>query len=95
MAESLSSMKKMCKLTTKEGGGSLAATSFGVSLYLLSNYSKPVLSGHTKKDKKGFQDRLLLNAGQKYYRMLQSEHSAKLSTFIKIPFTITTSVCLF
>ena len=35
-----------------------------------------------------FQDLLLLNAGQKYCRMLQGEHSAVLSTFIKLPFSI-------
>ena len=33
----------------------------------------------------GFQDQLLLNAGQKYCRMLQGEHSAILSTCIKLP----------
>ena len=33
----------------------------------------------------GFQDQLLLNAGQKYCRMLQREHSAILSTCIKLP----------
>ena len=33
---------------------------------------KPVLSGHSKRRKNfGFQDRLSLNAGQKYCRMLQ------------------------
>ena len=33
---------------------------------------KPVLSGHLKRRTKiGFQDRLSLNAGQKYCRMLQ------------------------
>ena len=33
---------------------------------------KPVLSGHSKRRTKiGFQDRLSLNAGQKYCRMLQ------------------------
>ena len=36
----------------------------------------------------GFQDRLSLNAGQKYCRMLQGEHSAILSTFIYLPFVI-------
>ena len=36
----------------------------------------------------GFQDQLYLNAGQKYCRMLQGEHSAILSTFIKLPFVI-------
>ena len=35
-----------------------------------------------------FSDRLLLDAGQKYCRMLQWEHSAILSTFIKLPFVI-------
>ena len=41
-----------------------------------------------KKTKIGFQDRLSLNAGQKYCRMLPLEHSAILSTFIKLPFVI-------
>ena len=40
----------------------------------------------------GFQDRLLLNAGQKYCRMLQREHSAILLTFIKLPFVLKTFV---
>ena len=44
---------------------------------------KPVLSGHSeRKPKKGF------NAGQKYCRMLQGEHSAILLTFIKLSFVI-------
>ena len=30
----------------------------------------------------------MLNAGQKYCRMLQGEHSAILLTFIKVPFVI-------
>ena len=34
------------------------------------------------------EDQLSLNAGQKYCRMLQGEHSAILLTFIKIPFVI-------
>ena len=33
-----------------------------------------------------FQDQLSLNAGQKYCKMLQGEHSAILSTFIMLPF---------
>ena len=49
---------------------------------------KPVLSGHSKKTKIGFQDQLSLNVGQKYCRMLQGEHSAILSTFIKLPFVV-------
>ena len=43
-----------------------------------------------EKRKNGFQDPLSLNAGQKYCRMLQGEHSAILSTFIKLPFFILT-----
>ena len=33
-------------------------------------------------------NQLSFNAGQKYCRMLQGEHSAILSTFIKLPFVI-------
>ena len=45
----------------------------------------------SKRLKIGFQDQLLLNACQKYarmLRMLQGEHSAILSIFIKLPFVI-------
>ena len=56
---------------------------------LISTF-KPVLSGHSKNTPKiGFQYQLSLNAGQKYCRM---EHSAILSTFIKLPFSIKTFV---
>ena len=49
---------------------------------------KPVFSGHSKRRPTiGFQDRLSLNVGQKYCRMLQ-EHSAILSTFVKLPIFI-------
>ena len=40
----------------------------------------------------GFQDRLSLNAGQKYCRRLQGEHSAILLAFIKLPFVNKTFV---
>ena len=46
----------------------------------------------SKRPKIGFQGQLSLNAGQKFCRMLQGEHSAILSTFIKLPFVIKTSV---
>ena len=42
----------------------------------------------SKRPKVGFQDQLVLYAGQKYYRMLQGEYSAILSTCIKLPFVI-------
>ena len=54
---------------------------------------KPVLRGHSKRRPKiGFQDPLSLNAGQKYCRILPLEHSAIISTFIKLPFVIKTFV---
>ena len=40
------------------------------------------------RPKIGFQDQSALNADQKYSRMLQVEHSAILSTFIKLQFVI-------
>ena len=36
----------------------------------------------------GFQDHLSLNAGQKYCRMRQGEHSAICLNFFKLPFVI-------
>ena len=52
-------------------------------------YSKTCLKRPLKKKTKiAFQDRLSLNAGPKYCRMLIVEHSAILSTFIKLPFVI-------
>ena len=42
----------------------------------------------SKRPKIGFLDQLSLNAGQKYCRILQGEHSVILSTFIKLPFVI-------
>ena len=42
----------------------------------------------SKRQKMSFQDQLSINAGRKYCRMLQGEHSAILSTFIKLPFII-------
>ena len=52
-------------------------------------YSKTCLKRPLKKKTKiGFQDRLWLNAGRKYCRMLRGEHSAILSTF-----TIKATIC--
>ena len=42
----------------------------------------------SKRPKIGFQVQLSLNAGQRYCRMLPLEHSAILSTFIKLLFVI-------
>ena len=46
-------------------------------------YSKTCLKWPLKKE-----DQLCLNAGQTYCRMLQGEHSAILSTCIKLPFVL-------
>ena len=52
-------------------------------------YSKTYLKQPLKKRPKfGFHNQLSLNAGQKYCRMLQGEHSAILMTFIKLPCVI-------
>ena len=67
--------------------------------FIYLNTVKPVLSGHSKRIPNiDFQDRLSLNAGQKYCRMLQEiilqsgEHSAILLTFIKLPFAFILSI---
>ena len=58
-----------------------------VNGYPLHSTVKSVLSGHSKRISKiGFQCLLSLNAGQQYCR----EHSAILSTFIKLQFSIKT-----
>ena len=41
-----------------------------------------------KEDQNWVSRPISLNAGQKYCRMLQGEHSAMLTTFIKLPFVI-------
>ena len=46
----------------------------------------------SKIPKIGFQDQLSLNAGEKYYRILQGEHSAILSIIIKLSFVI--KICI-
>ena len=59
-----------------------------VKLYSKTCLKQPL----SKRLKIVFQDQLSLNAGQKYCRMLQGEHSAILSTFIKLLFVIKISV---
>ena len=52
-------------------------------------YNKTCLKQATQKDdQKLVFNRLSLNAGQKYCRMLQREHSAILLTFIYLPFVL-------
>ena len=66
---------------------------FCLQFLVYNEISKTGLEGPLKKNTKNwFQYRLSLNAGQKYCRMLQGEHSAILWTFIKLPFPINTFV---
>ena len=59
------------------------------SLVVPFNYSKTCVKRPlSKRPKIGFLDQLLHNTGQMYCRMLQSEHSEILFTFLKIPFII-------
>ena len=56
---------------------------------IMEKYSKTCVKRPlSKRPKIGFQDQLSVNAGQKFCRMPQGEHSAMLSTFIKLPFVI-------
>ena len=57
---------------------------YSKNLYSKTEVKRPL----SKRQKSGFQDQLSLNAGQKYCRMLQGEHSAILLAFIKLPFVI-------
>ena len=69
------------------------AVSHLLCLHCLPKYNKTCPKRSLIKNNKiGFQYRLSLNAGQKYCRMLPLEHSAILSTFIKLPFSIKTFV---
>ena len=73
----------------------LSSSSCGRDLnpFLASHYSKTCVKRPlSKRPKICIQDQLSLNAGQKYCRMLQGEHSAILSTFIKLLCVIKTFV---
>ena len=69
------------------------AYSFSTGANIKFTYSKTCLKGPlSKRLKIGFHNQLSLNAGQKYFRMLQGEHSAILSTFIKL--TCVIKICV-
>ena len=60
-----------------------------INFNLAGLYSKTCLKWPlSKRPKISFQDQPSLNAGLKYCRMLQGEHSAILSIFIKLSFVI-------
>ena len=62
-----------------------------LEIYILTNICR-IHKPLSKRPKIRFQYQLSLNAGQKYCRMLEAEHSAILSTFITLPFVIKTYV---
>ena len=66
----------------------LGALSTGNDYLLELSTVKPVKRPLSKRPQIDFKDQLWLNAGQKYCRMLQGEHSVILSTFLKLPFAI-------
>ena len=60
-------------------------------IILLSITVKPVLSSlSNRRPKIGFQDQLLVNAGQKYCRMLLESILQYFRPFIKLPFVFKT-----
>ena len=67
----------------------LLFNSYKPSILFYGTNSKTCLKHSLKKNTEiGFQYQLSFNAGQKYCRMLQGEHSTILLTFIKLPFSI-------
>ena len=94
----MSSENLICLLHAHKNAETCAAACTALCMFysFLKSIVKPVLSGHSKRRPKfGFHDRLSLNAGQKYCRLLQGEHSAILSTFIKLPFVNKISLVYF
>ena len=57
---------------------------------------KPVLNGHSKRRPKiGFQDQLLLNAGQTYCRMLQESNLQYFRPSLSFHLSLSSLFCLF
>ena len=67
-----------------------------ILFYTIYIYSKTYLKQSlSKRPQIVFHDQLSLDAGQKNCRLLQKEHSAILSTFIKLPLSLRSLFCLF
>ena len=58
-------------------------------------YRKTCLKQPLSKRPNFFQDKVSINAGQKYCRMLQREQSAIFLTFIKLTLSLRSLFCLF
>ena len=77
-------VKPQTKQTLNKLGGSLLQLTKTINWPISLIYSKTGLKQPLKKNTKNwFSIQRSLNAGQKYCRMLQGEHSAILSTSIK------------
>ena len=66
--------------------GAISSSTIARELVVLLYSNTCVKRPLTKRLKLCFQDQVSLNEGQTHCRMLQWEHSAILSTFIKLPF---------
>ena len=85
---SLNAGQKYCRIL--QGEHSAILLTFIIKLpFAIKTFVLPIFEWLLKTC---FQDQLSLNAGPKYCRMLQGEHSAILLTFIKLPFAIKTFV---
>ena len=71
---------------------SFLANSNLTQFYIIAFSKTCVKRPLSKRLKIDFQDQLRLNAGRKYCRMLQGEHSALLSTFIRLPWALRLSI---
>ena len=81
---SLNAGQKYCRMLQAEHSAILwtfIKLPFVIKSFVSSIFEWPLKTSHATAQ-------LSLNAGQKYCRMLQGEHSAILSTFIKLPFVI-------
>ena len=59
-----------------------------ISLQVFDTVKPTIIQPLSKRPPIGFQYQLSLYADQKYYIILQGEHSEIVSTFIKLPFVI-------
>ena len=89
------SFKKNCLVNIKLTCKYFDSCSF-LLVYQYTVYSKICVKWPlSKRLKIGFQGQVSLNAGQKYCRMLQGEHSAIHLTFIKLHLLLRSLFCLF
>ena len=95
-ASSLSSPNTFSLIMFLPSSGRLNATATACYSSLSYFTIKPVLSGHSnRRPKIGFQDRLSLNAGQKYCRMLQESILQYFRPSLSYHLSLIPLLCLF